>query len=160
MTSDALLSLAIQRLTADPQSIRIKKLIFAAYQQAWENDPTVLDQFDLQTLLITLRQRYPSLEELEQQFQQIVMGLNRQALYGAVAAITLHRLRAWYSRSQTPTPGTQPRETTPLVLPFLEQRCHSLASQLSQHPESRRLRKLLYCLAMGFGKTISPCLTR
>lgn len=144
MTTDALLNLAIRGLTTNPQSGRIKKLVFATYQQAWENDQAVLDQFDLRALLVALRARYPSLEDLDRQLQHIVMGLNRQPLYAAVAATILHDLQAWYSRS--PEPHPEPWEATRLTLPTLEQRCQTLAEHLSHHPESLRLRKLLYCL--------------
>jgi adenylate cyclase len=147
MTPDALLGMAIRTLTTDAQSTRIKKLLFATYQQAWENDPTVLEQFDLHSLLSSLRDRYPTLDDLDHQFQRVVLGLNRQSLYSEVAALILRELQPWYVRTLCPTPQELQNDATVLTVRSLEERCHLVAQNLKQHSDSLRLVKLLYCLS-------------
>ncbi|NJL48303.1 MAG: hypothetical protein HC929_13490 [Leptolyngbyaceae cyanobacterium SM2_5_2] len=143
---DALLSQAVRNLTTADQSLRIKKLVFATYQQAWENDRTVLAQFDLPSLLMFLRERYPTLSSLESQFQRVVLGLNRQDIYAEVAALILRELQPWYERSLRPTPQALQNDTTVLTLRSLDERCRLVTQNLQRHGDFLRLRKLLYCL--------------
>lgn len=147
MSAEALLGMAIHALTVHEQAVRVKKLIFATYQQTWENDASVLNQFDLHTLLLALRERYPTLGDLEQQLQRVVMGLNRQGVYVEVAALILRELQPWYVRTLRPTTEELQNEATVLTVRSLEERCGSVARQLDQQADSLRLRKLLYCLA-------------
>jgi class 3 adenylate cyclase len=145
MSTDVLLDIAVRTLITHSYSRRIKKLVFAAYQQAWENNSHVLDQFDLRSLLISLRERYPNLNELEYQFQRIVMGLNRQALYEDVAALVLETLQPWYARSIVG--GNQDEAPTPPPNQSLEHQCQQVADKLSQNRDDElRCRKLLFCL--------------
>jgi class 3 adenylate cyclase len=147
MATEVLLAIAVRTLITHSYSKRIKKLAFAAYQQAWENDSEVLNQFDLRSLLISLRERYPNLNELEYQFQRIVMGLNRQALYQDVATIILETLQPWYSRSIVSQSDPNSTEQLEAIHPSLEQQCQQVAQQLSQdEAHELRIRKLLYCL--------------
>ncbi|WP_206070494.1 adenylate/guanylate cyclase domain-containing protein [Nodosilinea sp. P-1105] len=148
MTAEGLLSVAVRNLSTDHHSLRIKKLVFATYQQAWENDPKVLEQFDLRSLLVHLQQRYPSLEELEEQLEQVVMGLNRPDLYSDIAATVLRQVQPWYLRSPdvTDDAASCDDEPTQITIRTLEERCRTAARQISQSPESLRMRKLLYCL--------------
>ncbi len=146
MSADALLGLAIHALTHHEQAIRIKKLLFAIYQQAWENDSLVLDQFDLHTLLLSLRERYPTLGDLEQQLQRVVLGLNRQGVYMEVAALILRALQPWYVRALQPTTEELQNGTTVLTIRSLEERCDLIAQHLIQQDDFLRLRKLLYCV--------------
>jgi hypothetical protein len=99
MTTEALLANTVRTLTTHDQSLRIKKLVFATYQSAWENDSKVLEQCDLRSLLLSLRDRYPALPDLEAQLQWIVAGLNRQDLYREVADAVVKQLQPWYGRS-------------------------------------------------------------
>ena len=147
MSADALLGSAIHALTTHEQAVRIKKLVFATYQQAWENDPSVLDPFDLHTLLVALRERYPTLDDLEQQLQRVVLGLNRQGVYAEVAALVMREVQSWYVRTLRPTPKELQNETTALTVRSLEERCALVAQQISQQADVLRLQKLLYCLA-------------
>jgi adenylate cyclase len=147
MTPEELLAIAVQTLTTADHSLRIKKLVFATCQQAWENDPEVLNQFDLRSLLLTLRHRYPSLEELEDQLNHVVRGLNRPELYHDIAAIVLHQVQTWYLRSpDSPEAEADDDDATQITIRTIEERCRTVARQVSQSQETLRLRKLLYCL--------------
>jgi adenylate cyclase len=138
MSAEDLLHSAATSLQADNNSQRIKKLIFAAYQQTWENDPAVLEQFSFHDLLQSLRERHPTLEELEQQFQRVVMGLNRQVHYTQIATTILQQVQPWYAHTLA--------EATVPSLRSAEQSYHAIAQQLEQSSDSLRVRKLLYCL--------------
>jgi adenylate cyclase len=147
MSTDVLLDIAVRTLITHSYSQRIKKLVFAAYQQAWENNAEVLGQFDLRVLLVSLRQRYPHLNELDYQFQRIVSGLNRQTLYEDVAAIVLETLQPWYSRSIVSQDPDAERSLPLSAHESLEQQCQRVAEILAQYEtEALRIRKLLFCL--------------
>ncbi len=147
MSPEDLLGVAVNALMAHEQAIRVKKLIFAIYQQAWENDPAVLNQFDLRTLIMALQDRYPIAGDLELQLQRVVLGLNHQGVYAEVAALILRTVHPWYVRTLKPTTEELENESTVLTVRSLEERCASAAQQLNQQADGLRLRKLLYCLA-------------
>ena len=149
MTTEALLANAVRTLSTHALSLRIKKLIFATYQQAWENDPAVLAQFDIRSMLLALRDRYPSLPELEDQLRRVVAGLNRQDLYSEVAETIVKQVQIWYGRSLFQNPETVDDENTQLTIRSVEERCHALANQFDQSPDALRLRKLIHCLCHG-----------
>ena len=147
MSTEVLLDIAVRTLITHAYSQRIKKLVFAAYQQAWENNTKVLEQFNLRSLLVSLRDRYPNLNELDYQFQRIVMGLNRQALYRDIAAITLETLEPWYSRSIVSPEQQEPEPSKPEAGNRLDWQIQQVVEQLSQdQADALRVRKLLYCL--------------
>ncbi|MGB5972829.1 MAG: hypothetical protein WBG38_05895, partial [Nodosilinea sp.] len=123
-------------------------LVFATYQKAWENDPKVLEQFDLRMLLLSLRDRYPALADLESQFKRVVAGLNRQDLYAEVTDAILKQLQPWYGRSLF-QPAINEPEVTQLTVRSLEERCKTIAEQFDQSPDAVRLRKLIHCLCHG-----------
>lgn len=149
MTTEALLANALRYLTTHTHSLRIKKLVFATYQQAWENDPAVLEQFDLRSLLLSLRDRCPTLADFEDQLQRVVAGLNRQDLYGEIAETIVKQLQPWYARSLFQNPEAAPDGFTQLTPRSVEERCQAIANRFDQSPEALRLRKLLHCLCHG-----------
>jgi class 3 adenylate cyclase len=149
MTTDALLANALRNLSTHTHSLRIKKLVFAAYQQAWENDPKVLEQFDLRSMLLSLRDRHPTLADLEEQLQKVVAGLNRQDLYSEVTDAIVKQVQPWYGRSLFQNPETTDAEQTQLTVRSVEERCRAIADQFDQSPHALRLRKLLHCLCHG-----------
>lgn len=134
------LTKAIGALTSHSSHQRIKKLIFAACQQVWENDTATLDQFSLPTLLESLKQQCPTLNDLRQRLDTIVAGLNRQQVYRDVADAIVTILAPWYGQPPTPPP---PPPANP---PSMAQRYATAAQRLQKSAESQRMGKLLYCL--------------
>lgn len=147
VTPELLLTTTIKEFDRHQHSQRIKKLVFALYHQAWENDPTVLAQFDLADMLIALRQRYPTTAALKAQLIHIVAGLNRKAVYLAVVDILVNELAPWYEQSATTIPGQE--ETGLIVTPSGEQTCTAIAETLAALPEHQRAHKLLYCICQN-----------
>ncbi|WP_026072360.1 adenylate/guanylate cyclase domain-containing protein [Nodosilinea nodulosa] len=160
MTTEALLANAVRTLSTHTHSLRIKKLVFATYQQAWENDPKVLEQFDLRVLLLSLRDRYPALADLEDQLQRVVAGLNRRDFYNEVTEIILKQLQPWYGRSLFQNSETADPEFTQLTVRSLEERCQAIAETFDQSPDALRLRKLIHCLCHGGWENDPTCLNQ
>jgi len=91
-----------QHLTQHDQAVRIKKLVFAASQGYWENDPQVLAAAVLPDLIQQLRQQNTTFDHLALTLYGIVKTLNRQAEYVLVAETILSALGALYPPSQLP----------------------------------------------------------
>jgi adenylate cyclase len=133
----------VQILEQDSQNLRIKKLLFAACQMLWENDPAVLAQFPLQSLLQSFLQRNPSLEHCKASLYKVVATLNRKADYVPIAESILEQLTYLYKSASMPdglaktqvqqptTTDTAPnhRHTAPQSAPKSNQ-----STDLTDHP--------------------------
>jgi adenylate cyclase len=156
VTAEALLETAVSRLSENTNYLRLQKLVFAACQQAWENDPAVLAQFELKSLLETLRQRYPTIAALTAQLNRIVAGLNRRAFYEAVAATLLMQLEPWYRHSAEFTELVS--DPAALAAAPADQIYGAIALKLAQAADGLRLRKLLYCICHNIWENDSAIL--
>jgi hypothetical protein len=75
----------------------MKKLVFAACHQRWENDPATLDQHPFDHLLQHFLERYSTLDQAHRVLFRIVSGLNRQARYSAIASYIVEQLKPLYT---------------------------------------------------------------
>lgn len=141
VTSDSLLETAIRGLDFNPQSLRIRKLLFALTKNAWENDPTVLRQFEFRPLLIALRQRYPTLSELRIQLTCLIAGLNRKATYTALADTLVIQLEPWYQSFHEADSANTGSSATGILAGWEE-----TIAALEQISNPLRMRKLLFCM--------------
>lgn len=139
---DAVLSRAAQTLQANPQSHRIKKLVFGLCQGTWENDPVVLSQFDLLSLLKTLWQQYPSCQSLTTALESLVSRLNRKARYLAIADTILQALRPVYSQDSVVPPEEQTMLSDETSIPDYP----AIGVTLGNTPHPLRIKKLLYAI--------------
>ncbi|MBF2086833.1 hypothetical protein [Thermoleptolyngbya sp. C42_A2020_037] len=80
----------------DTNSSRIKKLLFAACTQTWENDPQVLSQHSLVELVQRLHRLTATPQTLDAILTSIVRTLNRQAEYTRVAQTIIHAFAPLY----------------------------------------------------------------
>lgn len=78
------------------ESPRIKKLIFAACKQYWENDINVIEMYDLRELLLELHQLYPHAKRLKKALDNIVSTINRQNFYSFIADTIMGELTYLY----------------------------------------------------------------
>lgn len=156
VTAESLLETAVSRLSENTNYLRLQKLVFAACQQAWENDPAVLAQFEFKSLLETLRQRYPTIAALTAQLNRIVAGLNRRAFYEAVAATLLMQLEPWYRHSAELTELVS--DPAFLAAAPADQVYGAIALKLAQAADGLRLRKLLYCICHNIWENDSAIL--
>lgn len=106
-----------QQLAQHEQATRIRKLVFAASQGYWENDPQVLATIALSDLIQQLRQQNTTFDHLALDLYGIVKTLNRQAEYVLVAETLLSALGCLYPQSQLPPELPQRHEeATEVVL--------------------------------------------
>lgn len=91
-----LLDQIVQNLEQSPQQLRIRKLVYCACKQAWENDPQVLQQFPLKPLLHELLILAPTPQKLEVLLNRIVDTLNKKEAYQIVAATVISNLNLMF----------------------------------------------------------------
>lgn len=73
------------QLQADPDAMRIKKLLVCACHNVWENDRTRLDRVSFGELVEELHSLATTIEQLQAVLDSIVKTLNRQGHYRIVA---------------------------------------------------------------------------
>ncbi|MTF39447.1 hypothetical protein [Cyanobacterium aponinum] len=78
------------------ESPRIKKLIFAACKQYWENDINVIEMYDLRELVLELYELYPNAKRLRKALDKIVASINRQNFYSFIADTIIGELTYLY----------------------------------------------------------------
>ncbi|MCT0253220.1 MULTISPECIES: hypothetical protein [unclassified Synechocystis] len=81
------------------EQARIQKLIFAVARGYWENNLQAIEQVGLASLLLELRQRYPSPGQLQEGFNQIVNNINKATFYLAIAKLILEQMQSLYGGS-------------------------------------------------------------
>jgi hypothetical protein len=117
-------------LSQDYNLLRIKKLLFCVCTGTWETDRQQLERLSLRGLLQHLLEIAPSVEALQQQINQVVATLNKSAEYTLVANSVISRLLPIYAELQQRQTASQSLYCT-------------VAQQLEQAPELRRIKKLL-----------------
>jgi hypothetical protein len=85
-----------QSLEHDQEQLRIKKLLFCACNNAWENDISKLTHASLAYLVQELHKLAPTPESLDAVLQSIVNTLNRQEIYRAIAEKVNRAFQALY----------------------------------------------------------------
>jgi len=135
------LAIAALALEQDLQVRRIKKLLFGTYQGVWENDPKVLAQFELFSLLKKLHQRHSTLISLEKALQAMASRLNHKEIYLEVTKEIVSALAPVYYEADQATPEI---ENTSIVQ--AKDIYHEIAQGLSQQPDRLRIKKLLYAI--------------
>lgn len=134
----------VQTFQQHPDSLRIKKLIYATCRRSWENNADVLNQQDWHKLVGDLRDRNLSLEQLRGNLFRVVASLNRKAQYTLVAQAILDRVAVLYQNPQTEATqalSESATQTRPVreVSPY-----EAIAQSLEHHPAYLRIKKLIY----------------
>lgn len=93
---DELIARIIENIEYHEESPRIKKLIFAACKQYWENDISVIEMYELKELLLELHELYPNPKRLKKAFDSIVSTINRQNFYSFIADTIVGELTYLY----------------------------------------------------------------
>ncbi|MCL1464427.1 hypothetical protein [Argonema galeatum] len=107
-------------------STRIKKLIFGACQNTWENDINKLQTFSFQDLLRQLMESNPTIEQLKLTLNKVVQTLNKPGEYGLIANVIISNVSKLYpdvrestqvvssGSASTPTPVKLTTEQLPI----------------------------------------------
>ncbi|WP_413175784.1 hypothetical protein [Anabaena azotica] len=103
MNSLSSLDEVAQDLEQDPNSKRIKKLIFCACKNIWANDQEMLDRYTFKELIQELCSLNPNREYLNYTLSQIVNSLNKPAEYAIIASIILNKIDKLYLAISKPT---------------------------------------------------------
>jgi len=93
-------------------SKRIKKLIFCACKNIWENDQHTLDKFNLSNLIQELCSLNPTIDNLNCSLSRVVNTLNKSREYSIVADIIVNEVQKLYlvSEEETEILLNQPNE--------------------------------------------------
>lgn len=86
----------VENIEYHEESPRIKKLIFAACKQYWENDINVIQMYETKELLLELHELYPNPKRLKKAFDNIVSTINRQNFYSFIADTIVSELTNLY----------------------------------------------------------------
>ncbi|TRV12394.1 MAG: hypothetical protein EWV41_04245 [Microcystis wesenbergii Mw_MB_S_20031200_S109] len=93
---DNLLRQVIIGIENHRETARIKKLMFAACKNRWENDQAVINNYGLTNMILELQQNNPNVLSLRQTLTQVAENINKKALYLALADIILAQLEPLY----------------------------------------------------------------
>ena len=85
MKALSILDEVVRELGQDVNLSRIKKIIFFACKECWENDPAQLTSADLGSLIEELCAKYSRLEDIEAVLNSIVAKVNKKTEYALVA---------------------------------------------------------------------------
>ena len=93
---DNLLRQVVSGIENHRETARIKKLMFAACKNRWENDQAVINNYGLKNIVLELQRNNPNFLSLRQTLKQIAENINKKALYLALADIILAQLEPLY----------------------------------------------------------------
>lgn len=103
MKALAKLDEVIRDLEQHENSTRIKKLIFGACFNTWENDLNKLEAFKLKDLLQKLVELNPSIELLKVSLNKVVQTLNKPGEYALIAGVIVSQMEKLYENTFHPT---------------------------------------------------------
>ncbi|WP_243458315.1 hypothetical protein [Nostoc sp. UIC 10630] len=92
-----------KHLEQHESSKRIKKLIYSACKNTWENDEETIDRFKLQDLIQELFRFNPTTNNLNYSLSEVVKTLNKQAEYAIIANVIFHQMQKLYITPEEPT---------------------------------------------------------
>ena len=81
MKALSILDEVVRELEQDVNLSRIKKILFSACKDFWENDPAQLASADLGILIEELCAKYSRLEDIEAVLNSIVSKVNKKTDY-------------------------------------------------------------------------------
>ena len=96
MKALSILDEVVRELEQDVNLSRIKKIIFFACKEFWENDPAQLASADVRILIEELCAKYSRLEDIEAVLNSIVSKVNKKTEYALVADLIVCQLSRLY----------------------------------------------------------------
>jgi hypothetical protein len=87
----------VNYLSKHPELPRIKKLLFAACKNKWENSLVSIDSYGIGNLVQELKQIYPDKNSLKISLERIAENINKKDLYLALASIIYSQMVVLYS---------------------------------------------------------------
>ncbi|MEB3292209.1 MAG: hypothetical protein VKJ24_03535 [Synechococcales bacterium] len=159
----------VQQLENDPQSARIRKLLFYVCYNQWLTDSEQVANTDLSRMVKLVQKFFPTPAVLQEQLQQIVNQISKPAEYSQVADTILAHCKRLHSLSQPSSAsisddGSDPEGITHAQSNVSQSFLHNptarkvlspitlfhqqaeISQKFANHPQADRLKKLLYCL--------------
>ncbi|MEQ8462406.1 hypothetical protein [Coleofasciculus sp. E1-EBD-02] len=147
----------VKNLETHDNSTRIKKLMVYTCQSQWENELSILNQYEFSDLIQQLRASHFSLEQLRSTLYSFAETLNRQAEYLVVADTIVHQLEPLYSEPEESTQvvavKSPPKASTQPPWIVLE-----TASELEADSNILRIKKLMLYVSKNHWETDSQIL--
>lgn len=143
---------AINELKEHSESVRIKKLIFAACKDYWENDPAILYATPMEDLIAELRCSNPTIKDLSTALHQVVRRIkkSKRGIYSFIANIAILKLSKLYSDVDKSTQSiffpSQDQDLPEANLSLLKQ----AVKTLTQDEEMPRIQKLVFATCKGY----------
>lgn len=101
-SDNEVLDTIVYNLQSHEESPRMKKLIFAACKQYWENDINVIEMYDLKDLILELQKLYPHTKKLRKALDNVVATINRQNFYSFIADSIIAEVSYLYKYEANP----------------------------------------------------------
>jgi len=143
MEALSMLDEIVQELERQGNFIRIKKLIFYACKNYWENDLDIVNSFKLQDLLQELKNNNPTIEQLRLTLENLVETINRKTEYSLVANTILSRVGKLYSEHESSTELIFVRPQNLYNAESQVSVVDEIARDLEQNQNSVRIKKLI-----------------
>ena len=147
----------VNNLETHDNSTRIKKLMVYTCQSQWENELSILNQYEFSDLIQQLRASHVSIEQLRSTLYSFAETLNRQAEYLVVADTIIHQLEPLYSEpeelTQVVAVKSPPKAATQPPWIVLE-----TASELAENSNILRIKKLMLYVSQNHWETDSQIL--
>ncbi|NEO28733.1 MAG: hypothetical protein F6K03_18130, partial [Kamptonema sp. SIO4C4] len=169
MSVATLLDEIATHLDQHENQVRIRKLIFCACYNRWENNQSILLNLDLAGLISRLYQQHTSIENVTETLYSVIQKLNRKTKYSQLANVIIEQLKPLYEEDKTAQPDPENGEQTQFLTRETTQffpnlsapsPLDAIAESLDQHDQSLRIRKLLFCACYNhWENNVQPLLT-
>jgi adenylate cyclase len=126
--------------------LRIKKLLFYVCRRQWESVPQQLDKVATADLLQELQHQAPTSEQMHGLIDRFVQTLNKRAEYVLVAQQLTAQLAPLYPEAEFSSGDSTQLPTQSLVESQPKNLHPAIAQQLTQHPDTIRIKKLMLYL--------------
>lgn len=93
------LNTTLKVFSSHPQSRRIKKLLYAAHQGRWENNPDILKSISLKLLVESLTSRNTNLDECKDSLNVIIKKISQPERYRSIAQTIVENIKDFYVES-------------------------------------------------------------
>jgi len=149
MTISSLLDEVVRDLEQHENSVRIRKLLFCACRNHWENNTEALLNINLKDLVGELLDLNSTIDQLSVSLYGVVTNLNRKTEYSLVANTIINHVGKLYDDLDEATQVVAFKPKTRDSLSKYPVPVKEIAKKLEQHENATRIRKMLFCLCKG-----------
>ncbi len=142
-SSDFVLNEIALYLEQHEQSLRIRKLMFLACKDYWENDADILNTFLFKYLILELCELNPNMEQLKISMNRLVNTLSRKDVYSAVVKIIINQVEQFYQNPDASAKITQVQaKSLNQVSPH--SKLDKVVRKLEENKDVVRIKKLIF----------------